>query len=504
MMFPKNGKLHKKQFEMLDFKIFVGIVVINPLYRFLWIGRVDHANLVINVVPRSNTNFKPGDVDVYASHTLANAKTAEDYVNKALEMKTKYDHTTPSSSFVKYDIYEGEKTKLVPVVSTPSHVTEPMIPMAPITQKEDISDMSKSASEFSDYSIEHPQEYVAQTITTTYKHPALTNHYKDSKDLDSSNSDHYGSHKPISHYSHYSPSNYNFMQNSDAYDSIRHINHDNRHSIDDAMRTLNGYPSKEELIKYIERAVKKYFKELDLTNRLPSPSLHGSSSAQGEIKTYYHFPSSTTASPFDASKLYSAGIHSEYFKPSKGSHSTPLYATVKPFTIDSYAPEGVDLTFPSSKKRPKPIDLSALDVGQSWSHSSTSHGEPVVTYRKKKKPKLHLSSQTYHDINSLPYVPNRGLIYDEYSPFSTPSTSSYVDHSSGSSHYTPHKDHPVGASISFGGHSHSGKHHKHKHHHTHDHQHHHDDTKSSFVPSMQVVNGIPINNPYKFNMETLK
>lgn len=453
------------------------------------------------MVPRSNSNSKPVDVDVYASQTLANAKTAQEYVNKAIEMKTKYDHTTPSSSFVKYDIYEADKTKLMPVISTPSHVTEPMLPLSPIAPKEDISDMTKSASEYTDFSIEHPQDhrpYLAQTITTTYKHPALTNHYKNIKDSESSNSDHYNQHN----YNH----NNQYLQNFDAYDSIRQISHDNRQTIDDAMRKFTGYPSKEELIKYIERAVKKYLKDYDLSNRLTSSPLSGSSSAQDEFKTYYHYPSSTAASPIEPTKLYSAGIHSEFFKPSKGSYSTSAYGTVKPFAVDSYVPEGVDLTIPS-KKRPKPIDLSALDVGQSWSHSSTSHGEPVLTYRKKKKPKIHLSSQTYQDINALPYAPNRGLIYDEYSP-SSPAT--YIDHSSGSgsggSYYLPHKDHSVGASISFGDHSHGSKSHKHKHkhHHSHHHDHHHDDSKSHFVPSMQVVNGIPITNPYHFNMEQLK
>lgn len=477
-------------------------------FKLIGLGRVDHANLVINVVPR--TNGKPADVDLYASHTLANAKTAEEYVNKALEMKNKYEHTTPSSSFVKYDIYEGEKTKLMPVVSTPSQVTEPM------SHKEDISDMTKSASEFTDFfssePIAQPQEsYVHQTTTTTYKHPALSNF----KDLESSNSD----------YNH----NYNYLSSIqhhyDPYDSIKQINHDNRNSMDDTMRKLSGFPSKDEMIKYIERAVKKYLKELDFGKlQSPSPSIPPSysppllpssysPSSAHEIKTYYRFPSSTTANPIESTKLYSTGIHSEFFKPSK-SASKPSYVTVKPFTIDSYAPEGIDLTIPG-KARPKPLDLSALDVGQSWSHSnSISHQEPAaVSYRKKKKPKIHLSSQTYHDINSLPYLPNRGLIYDEYSPFST--ATSIIDHPSGSSHYSAQKDHAVGASISFGDHAHSeyrprhrhhGKSH-HKHHHgSHSHSHHDDD--KIFTPSTQLVsiNGIPqpVSNTYKLNMDTLK
>lgn len=484
------------------------------------LGRVDHANLVINVVPRADG--RPADLDLYASQTLANAKTAEEYVNKALEMKNKYEHTTPSSSFVKYDIYEGEKTKLMPVISTPSHVTEPM------SHKEDISDMTKSASEYSsEFSFDQPQEYVHQTTTTTYKHPALSTQFKD---LDSSNSNYNHNYNFLSSIQHqYDP--YDSIRNSQSYDPIKQINHENRHNMDDAMRKLVGYPSKDDMIKYIDRAVKKYFKELEITGKLQSPSpsfsssfspsfssslspsssssfspLGGSSSSQAEIKTYYHFPSSTPASPAESTKMYNAGIHSEFFKPNKGSASKPVYATVKPFTFDSYNPEGIDLTIPS-KKRPKPLDLSALDVGQSWQHSTSSHQEPPVTYRKKKKKsKLHLNSQTYHDINSLPYIPNRGLIYDEYSPFST--ATSTIDHPSGSSHYSSHKDHPVGASISFGDHAHGEHRHRHRHHgkghHSHHSSHHNDEEKSSFVPSMQVVNGIPVQNPYKFNMDTLK
>lgn len=447
------------------------------------LGRVDHANLVINVVPR--THRKPVDVDAFASQTLANAKTAEEYVNKAIEMKNKYEYTTPSSSFVKYDVYEGGKTKLIPVISTPSQVTEPM------SHKEDLSNMRNSASENSDLAIEHPQEYVHQT----YKHPALSAQIKD---LDSSNSDF--------------NQNYNFMstisQNYDPYDSIKHINHDNRHNVDDAMRKLVGYPSKEDMIKYIERAVKKYLRGLEIGGKFqPSslPPLSGSSSAQAEIKTYYRFPSSTSPSPIESTKLYNLGIHSEFFKSFKGSSSKPSYATVKPFSLDTYSPDGVDLTIPS-KKLPKPIDLSALDVGQSWSHSTSSHAEPGVSYRKKKKkPKIHMNSQTHHDINALPYIPNQGLIFDEYSPTSA----SIIDHPSGSSHYSSLKDHPIGASITFGGNSHKN-HHRHRHHghHGHNHHHssysHHDDEKSGFVPSMQVVNGVPVTNPYKFNIETLK
>lgn len=428
---------------------------------------VDHSNLVINVKPRPN--YKPADVDVYASQTLSNARTAEEYVNKALEMKQKYEYTTPSSSYVKYDIFEGEKTKRMPVQRHEIQ-SEPMQPQRePIAPKEDITDMS--VSEYSEFT--HHPEYVAQTATTTtYKHPEYNTSYKD---LEQPNSD-------------YKPQ---FMSNYDSFDSIGNINYDNPHSYRNALRKLSGYPSKEEMIRYIEKAVKKYLREMNLGGKLYS-SLNSAPSAHAEIETYHRFPSSTTPSPLfsEPTKLYSAGTHSEFFKTGKNSYKQ-LYGTIKPFTVETYNPEGVDLTV-RSKKRPKPIDLSALDVGQSWSHTNTLTNPDPIPYRNPKKQKIHINTQTYHDINALPYVPNRGLVH-EYS-----TATAHLDHSSGH-HHSSYKDHPVVASISFGEQPY-GNHHgsygsndeplaSHKPH---------------FVPSMQVVNGVPVKNPYKFSMDTLR
>lgn len=402
---------------------------------------------------------------------MANAKTAEEYVNKALDMKQKYEHSTPSSSFVKYDIYDSEKTKLMPIHTQENQHELNQQEAEGLTPKEDIADMTKSASEYSEY-IQHPAEYVAQTTTTTtYKHPEYSTNFKD---LDPSNSDY----------------NQHYMNNYDTFDSIRNINYDHN-SYNSALRKLAGYPSKEEMIKYIERAVKKYLREMTLNGKLSS-SLNSAPSAHAEVKTYYRFPSSTTVSPpIESTKMYSAGTHSEFFKPTKHSYK---HSYVKPLTVDTYAPEGVDLTV-RSKKRPKPIDLSALDVGQSWSHSSTlNNPEPIIPYRKPKKHKIHINTQTYHDINALPYVPNRGLLHEDYNPYST--ATAYIDHSNGH-HHSSYKDHPVGASISFGGHAHN----------THHGSYGNSDEpthKAQFTPSMQVVNGIPVKNPYKFNMDTLK
>lgn len=374
-------------------------------------------------------------------------------MSRALEMRNKYDHTTPSSSFVKYDIYEQERTKLMPVSST---VTPQRSAESAHGKDDTIVDTSKSSSDFIEYY--HRPEYVQSTTTTTYKTPPGYGSYKD---LDSSNSD----------YSHQFSSGY------DSFNTLNHINYENHKSISNALNRMVGYPSKEEVYDYIERAVKKYMRELETGGKLRS--LAGAPSAHAEIKTYYRFPSSTVASPVASTKLLSTGTHSEFFKPAKGAYLKDSYGVIKPFTVDTYSPEGVDLTV-RSKQRPKPIDLSALDVGQSWSHSS---GSESGSYRKPHKSKLHVNSQTYHDINAMTYLPNRGIAYDDQSLYSTSST--YPDLTNPHSNV---KDHPVGASISFGSHNIQDS---------------LDDNKH-FVPSIQMINGIPVSNPYKLNMETLK
>lgn len=456
------------------------------LIRVKCAGRVNQANLVINIVPRGNK--KPANVDIFASQSLANAKTAEEYVNKALEMKHKYDHTTPSSSFVKYDIYEKEQTKRMPVHSAPTsppavRIEEPNDAKNQI-ESLDGGDTEKSSSDYHEYY--HNPSYAIQSTTTTtktYKTPEDLSVFGSYKDLDGAKTD----------FSHQVAS-----ANYDAFGTMSNINYDNQKSYSNALQRVTGnsaaiYPSKQEMYDYIERAVKKYMRELESEGKLASssavvPALTSAPTAHAEIKTYYRFPSSTMATPVTSTKLYSMGTHSEFFKPAKSNSmkSSGIYSTVKPFIVESYTPDTIDLTV-RSKKRPKPIDLSALDVGQSWSHSASS--EPAATYhhRKPHKPKLQFNSQTYHDINALPYAPNRGIIYDEYSP-----STSYPDLANAHTALSV-KDHPVSASISFGSGSSSGSYEA------------EESVKSPhFTPSMQVINGMPVTNPYKFSMDTLK
>lgn len=402
------------------------------------VGRVNHANLLINIVPRMNK--KPVDVDLIASQSLANAKTAEEYVSKALDLKNKYDHTTPSSSFVKYDIYENQETKHVPSTVIKAVTARPVV--AQTKDDYDIGDAEKSSSDYHEF-YQKPDYSLKTTTTTTYRSPEEAQAFKD---LESS-------HTHLT--SHFDPYANTIMHQSKV-----------------------GYPSKEEVYDYIERAVKKYIHELETEGKLTTSgvtAINGAPSTHTETKTYYRFPSSTPA-PVTTTKLYSMGTHSEFFKPAKSTHLKATYATVKPMIVESFTPEAIDLTV-NTKKRPKPIDLSALDVGQSWNHGS----DPIVattTYRKSVKPKFN--SQTYHDINALPYIPNRGLVYDDGSQSAS---SLYVPE-------TSYRDHSVGSSISFGGHRGTGVEDS--------------DDSNKYASSIQVINGVPVSNPYKFSAETLK
>lgn len=390
-------------------------------------------------------------------------------------MKQKYEYTTPSSSFVKYDIYEKEKKKRVPSPSPPANQIEEPIQ---INVPETPGDLAKSSTEYSDY-IYHPQEYTTKTTTTTTYNPG------DFKDLESSNTD----------FTH------NFASSYDPITAFSNINYENEKKLNSIFGRPSSFPTKEELYEYIEKAVAKYMSEMHLPSKFGSGNtLAAAPSAHAEIKTYYRLPNSPSAS----TKLISTGTHSEFFKPFKSSKAS-YHPTVKPFILETYTPHTIDLTV-RHKKHPSAIDLASLDVGQSVSHGTSS--EPVGIYRKPQKHKLHFGSQAYHDINAMTYLPNRGLIYDDHNSYSSsPNSFSPLSHPYTSSSSGSYRDlvdagsavsikdegsSSVGASISFNGHSHSEPQDLEKPGH------------GRFTPSLQVVNGIPVKNSYKFNMHTLK
>lgn len=386
-----------------------------------------------------------------ASQALANAKTAEEYVNKAMEMRHKYDHTTPSSSFVKYDIFENVETKHLSPSQPPSQIEYP------IQKKATTELVEKSAPDYED-------SYEDFRRPDFLRFNAALKNFKEQDNAGA--------------YSH---------QYSDLYDPFA-ANDDKSHMFQaNAPRSVNSnYPSKAEVFRQIEKSVLKYMRELEADGKLPGVS--NRPVAHAEIKTYYRFPTSTVASPSPATKIVNTGTHSEFFKTTKHGGNKVKYSTIKPFTADTFIPENIDLTIPG-KKRPKPVDLDALDVGQTWLHSNEQHSHGLR--RKPGKPKLHFNSQTYQDINALSFPPNKGPFDEDNVPYSSQSWSDQVN--SPSTLNIKEGAANVGASISFGhnqeafGSEDAAK-----------------AVHGQYIPSVQIINGVPVANPYKFHMDTLK
>lgn len=387
-----------------------------------------------------------------ASQALANAKTAQEYVNRAIEMRNRYE-TTPSSSFVKYDIFENIETKLS---ATPASQIE-----VPIPKKSNVvTEVSKKSS--LDYELDdfRRPDYLKQLNFNKDQEPAYSN-FRES----------------------YLPEALDVYQEDKSHLFKKKV-----------PPSIHNYPSKDEVLGTIEKSVLRYMQQLEADGRILG--IANRPTAHTEIKTYYRYPTAASPTPSPSQSLQniiSTGTHSEFFKPPKGPGSKSKYSTIKPFTADTYLPDTVDLTFPSNKKRPKPIDLSALDVGQTWLHTN----EPPLPPPRKPhpKPKLHFNSQSYQDINSLSYPPNKGLFDDDNVPYSSGTWSDQVNSHTPLKHANHDGSANVGASISFGGNQdpfigaseESVK-----------------TAPGHYVPSVQILNGVAVSNPYKFHIDTLK
>lgn len=436
---------------------------------------------------------KRSNVDAAASEMLANARTAAEYVNRAMEMRNK--HRTPHSSYVKYDVFEKEETQSLPDYNAGDY------------DSEIIDDINSNINQ-----IEmplHGGNYYASSDSVTQR---SSKHY--------SNNDY--QRKP----------NYNrYKEPEQSYGSDYQTQYDTDHAYDDPPYKVVDPPygssnadiPKSEIIKHIQHSVMKYMKELEVEGKLPAASV-SSERPYTELKTYYRVMPSTTVSPYhdidaasnQASKIKEkqkvhntvSSTHSEYFKPavppaksyqsyttpSDSYHSstipTPSYHNGATYSPESVTPH-IDLTF-RSKARPKPIDLTALDVGQTWSHN-LEHPTPTPptnkhhSYRSTPKPKLHLNSQAYHEINSMTYSPDKDHSNEESDTYESAAHHTPVRFKNGMAN--------VGSSISVGQ---DGR----------------DeavvsdqalrDLQDNYRGSMHVINGIPISNPYKFNVQQLK
>lgn len=169
----------------------------------------------------------------------------------------------------------------------------------------------------------------------------------------------------------------------------------------------------------------------------------------------------------------------------------------------------VDLTIKKSKT--KPFDLSAIDVGQSYQHINFDHSTALKSTEENdqtnivqhhpapsQRPKLHFNQQTYHDINSMGN--NRPKSYGA-------SSSNDDDSEDSSKHfkgfYMPknHQGNEDGGSESLTTVHLGGKKLPRIIKNIDDEER---NTNEPVDAPIQIINGIPVANPYNIDLNTLK
>lgn len=405
------------------------------------LGHVNNANLMVNLLPHRQQQHS---VDLAASETLSNAQSASEYVTRALQMRKNLRDKAPHSSYVKYDIYEKEQMQHL----HPSHDRR-LVTQKPNNKSDLVTRNSK--------------------IYEDYRKPDYANDFGEGELM-------------------YRESNH---KSNGQYDSHIGDHYDNFKN-DMKSFTESGIP-KGELMKHIEKSVVRYMKRLEAEGNLPKVS---TPRPHTEIKTYYRLPKLNSEERIKDYTEYKS-TESELFRPAPTKHYKPFKSSNKETynavstphpeethtTVMSVAPN-IDLTFRS--KRPKSIDLSALDIGQSWSHGSS------LDHFTTKKPKLKFNSQTYQDINAMSYSPVKGLIGEESS---YTQSDSYPYTSTESGYYgTKVRDGManVGASITV------------REKHCENSNEAMKDLQDHYRKPLQIINGVPVLNPYKLNMDTLK
>ncbi|XP_062555609.1 uncharacterized protein LOC134220540 isoform X2 [Armigeres subalbatus] len=269
--------------------------------------------------------------------------------------------------------------------------------------------------------------------------------------------------------------------------------------------------TKQEYMRHVQNTVLKYMKQLQDEGRLPvvSPDTDETQKTFEELDIEALLNGNNPKHKFQLNpsvKPANLPMNPSQYKPMKTVPSSSSYKSVanmkipkntypagKPLksaieTLQEQLGNSVDLTIKGTKAPFKP-DLSAIDVGQSYLHGPTYDppspiksltasfdGPPVVKIPAQKN-KLHFNQQTYHDINSLTNLKDS---------HSLKSSSPYSSIKGGSAN--------VGASISFGGTNKVATSHP-------------DDIKlgpEALDAPIQIINGIPVTNPYNIDMNTLR
>lgn len=174
----------------------------------------------------------------------------------------------------------------------------------------------------------------------------------------------------------------------------------------------------------------------------------------------------------------------------------------------------VDLTIKKSKI--KPFDLSAIDVGQTYQHvNQFDHSAALKNVEEfdqshaltgNNKGKLHFSQQTYHDINNLGQSHKHKLssvnddseneganLFKNYKQFQQ-------GKQSGGNFNHQHSQHNAFASMTYDG----NKLPRLVGHGNHDEDDDENKVDETIDAPIQIINGIPVANPYNVDLNTLK
>lgn len=452
---------------------------------------------MINLLPHNEQHHS---VDLVASQTLSNAQSAVEYVTRALEMRKNLRDKAPHSSYVKYDIYEKEKKQFIrPLHDYPSVMQNSNTKSDTVTRSSMIHDdyLMQKLNNKSDtvtgssviYGNYHTQKPNTKSDSTTRSSVIYGDYHTQKPNTKSDsitrNSKIYEDFRKPDYSDDFGEGEYMYRESNHKYNG----NYDNFQS-DVKELTESGIP-KAELMKHIEKSVVQYMKRLESEGNLPKVPKHR---PHTEVKMYYRLPKLNSGEK-EKDFTYSS-TESELFKPSptkhyksfKSPHKSTLTTVATSYPDEPYSSvvPNIDLTI--RNKRPKSIDYSALDIGQSWSHGSSL--DLHTTVKPKLKPKLKFNSQTYQDINAMTYSPGKGLLLDELS-YGQSSNQPCTSASEEIGQYVTKPRYGVanvGATLAVGDNPDEAI----------------KDLQEHYQKPVQVFNGVPVVNPYKVNSDTLK
>lgn len=431
-----------------------------------------HVNYVVTILPKKKLlNNNVADNLAAGSSLLSDSVTAEEYVSKALGMRAQFSQTktNPVSQFGNYNLAEQQYFP------------------APVRIEEQNDDPTKAIN----INVKHK----------TYGSNKNKNLYPDNSDRQTDK------YTKLRSSDYVTPQN-QIIKNPNFYHQLPETEDEDlkKHAI----KTIKApaiHIQNSEVLSQIDASVKKF-----MTEMLQKEKREEDLKSIGNFYSSGFDPIFTTSAP---------KYNNERYKPHKLSvttmspiinsqeshihvmHPTSAVKQMKFLTTnyDSIS-SNVDLTIKNSKKRQKPLDLSALDVGQSWSHSTSfDHSSALKNLQgfdqsnalssPTNKPKIHFSQDTYHAINSLPYkhdipaynIESSNPEHPIFNKYKFPKPSSHIKVSTGGSSTS------VGATMSFGREN--------------------ELSSESMLPSteaspIQIINGIAVSNPYKVDMNTIR